>query len=776
MHRHPRPRRTAHRFAHRLNPIAAALLVLTGGTAAAQSPAAAPAPAPNLEVKVTAEAIDDGYNTERATSQKLTAPLLDTPKTVNVIPQAVIKDSNSTTLQEALRTTPGITFAAGEGGTPAGDRPFIRGYDATSSLFVDNVRDTGSQSRETFDIESIEIYKGPSGAYQGRGSVGGSINLVTKQAKNEDSLSGSVGLGTDRYKRATVDGNFKFGTDSAIRLNAMGHMADVPGRDDVDTRRWGIAPSVTFGLTSPTKVTLSYYHLQTHDTPDYSIPYSLSANRSKAHPDSPVHVDPDNFYGLKGRDFRNTQADIGTAQVSHDFGNKTKLVNTTRFGTSNNDYLVSNPDDSSGNVANGSVFRSAKSRDSFTRTLTNQTDFIGEATIAGFKNNFISGVEFSRESTSNDPYVVVTGTGGTARICNAGYFRSGDCTSLYDPDPKQAWTGRYYKSNATTRATTDIASAYALDTVEITKQWLLNGGVRFDSYKSRQTTAAYSNNGTGTVTQQTLSPVTGLPVNTVYALGATVPEISIRNDSHFFNWQGGVIYKPVENASVYASYSTASSPSGLSLNDGGENLAVTNANLLPERTKSFELGGKIDLVGGALSITGAVFHAKKDNARVALPDGTNELVGSQKVDGVEVGVAGNLTERWLMFAGYTHLRPILVDNGPLAANAVNNGNQFPQVAKDAFSLWTNYALTADLSVGGGAFYTSKVFGNVANSVYVPQWWCFDAVGVYRVNRHVTMQLNVQNLANRRYFDQAFTTHYAHEAPGRSAVLTANWKY
>lgn len=772
---HPIRRTRVPRRAPRLHPLAAALCTAFVGHAGAQT---ASTPAPNLEVKVQATEIDDsGYKTEKASSPKLTMPLLDTPKTVNVIPSQVIQESASTTLQEALRTTPGITFAAGEGGTPAGDRPFIRGYDATSSLFVDNVRDTGSQTRETFDIESIEIYKGPSGAYQGRGSVGGSINLVTKQAKDEDFTTGTVGLGTDRYKRATIDANYKLGDDAAIRLNAMGHSADVPGRDEVDLQRWGFAPTITWGLHGPTKVTVSFYHLQTNDLPDYSIPYTLQATRSKSNPDHPVtNVDTRNFYGIDSRDFRQTSADIGTIAVSQDLGSQLKVVNTTRYGGSSNVYIASNPDDSSGNVANGAVYSSAKVRNSRTITLTNQTDLTGETTIAGFKNDFVTGAEFSKETTTNDPFVVVSGTGSTSRVCNTALFASGDCTSLYDPNPLRSWTGRVYTSNATTKATTDIASAYAMDTLEITKQWLVNGGVRFDSYRTKQVTPTYVNNGTAAASLATLSPTTGLPVTTTYAVGTQVPELAFRNDSHFFNWQGGLVYKPVENASVYFGYSTASSPSGLSLNDGSENLAAVNALLPPERTKSFELGSKVDLLQGALNVSGAVFHMKKDNARVALNDGTQQLAGTQKVDGVELGVTGNVTDRWMVYAGYTHLRPILEDNGPVAANASNDGNVFPQVARDAFSLWTNVAVTQDLSVGGGAYYTSKIYGNVANSVYIPPWWRFDAVAVYRLNRHVNLQLNVQNLADKTYYDQAYTTHYAHLAPGRSATLTASFKY
>ena len=198
------------------------------------------------------------YNVDRSASKKYTAPLLDTPKTVTVIPQQVIKDTGALTLADALRTTPGITFGAGEGGNPAGDRPFIRGFNAESDTFLDGMRDVASQTREVFNVEQIEVSKGPGSAYTGAGSTGGSLNLISKTAKQDNFTDAGFTWGSDQTRRTTLDVNRMIGDNAAFRLNLMKHDAHVAGRDEVSVSRWGVAPTVTFGFDTPTRATLSY--------------------------------------------------------------------------------------------------------------------------------------------------------------------------------------------------------------------------------------------------------------------------------------------------------------------------------------------------------------------------------------------------------------------------------------------------------------------------------------------------------------------------------------
>ncbi len=710
------------------------------------------------EVNVSAPEIDQeqGYNPPKASSSKFTAPLLDTPKSVTVLPEDLIKDTGSVTLQDALRNVPGITFGSAEGGGSIGDRPFIRGFDSQASMYVDGIRDVGGQSREIFALESVEVIKGPSGAYDGRGSAGGSINLVTKQPKAVNFVSGSVGVGTDRFKRATIDGNYMLADEVAVRVNAMAHKADTPGRDEVEVERFGLAPSITFGLTTPTSLNLSYYHLNTDDVPDYGLPYTYTGATSAArlanrlaNGDRPASVDKDNFYGLLDRDFRETSSDIGTATIKHAFNDDTVLRNTTRYGVTINDYIVTVPDDSKGNVQNGSVLRASKNRNTRTETLANITDLSFKFDTGQFKHSFNTGIEFSHEESENRPYIItpVTAIPGSG-TCNAALFANNDCTSLNNPNPHDDWNGSISKNplHDTTRVITK--SAFAFDSIELSKKWLLNLGLRFDDYRAELDKETFTGSN---------------------------PAGSFKNEKSFWNYQAGLVYKLQPNASIYASYGTSSSPSSVSGGNASDNLNANIENLEPERSKSYELGTKWDVMEN-LSLTAAVFKIEKTNARVTLADDTVDVVGNQEVKGFELGAAGRVTKKWQLFAGYTYLDSELVDNGDDPDQIANNGNRFPNTPRNSASLWTTYDILPKLTVGGGAFYVDKQYGNTANSVSIPSYVRFDAMAGYQIDKHLSLQLNIQNLTDKRYFDAAYTSHYAQVAAGRLSYLTLNFTY
>ena len=750
---------------HRLTPIAATMFAAVAAPLAMQpafAQTAANAALPEITVK---ESADNGVKVDTASSVKFTAPLLDTPKSVTVIPSQVISQTGSTSLVEALRTTPGISFTAGEGGTPIGDRPTIRGFDAQSSTFIDGVRDTGSQTRDIFNIESIEVVRGSDSTNGGRSGAGGSINLVTKTPKKEAFNEVNVGVGTDNYKRVVADSNILLGDNAAIRLNAMYYDANVAGRDNVDGTRWGFAPSLKFGLTGPTSVTLSYYHMQSSDMPDYSTPYQNSGVRTKANPEGPVSIGR-KFYGLTDRDFRDTKTDIGTVQVQHDFGNSLVVRNTTRYGKTSNDFIVTNPDDSAGNVKNGFVYRSPKSRIADTTTLTNQTDLTGEFKTGSLNHKFAVGLELTREETNVGGYTIFPNAllSGAGRTCGAALLANYNCTSLYNPNANDPWRGSIVTSPLTTKTVTNTKSIYGIDTMELTKDLFLNLGLRYDSYSTTASTPTYT----------AIVPTT---VNGVSRpAGSTIQGTSLGNNASFWNYSAGLVYKLTPEGSIYASYSTASSPPGASTGDGGDNISAANQALPPERTRTMEIGTKWDLFDKQLSLTAAVFKIQKNNARVSIDANTQAVAGKQEVEGFELGVAGNLTKKWTVFGGYSHMNSKLVDNGSYNGAAANNGNQFPNTPEDSFSLWNTYEIMPKLTLGAGVYYVSRVFGNTANTLYVPSYVRYDAMATYAVNKNVTLQLNVQNLTDKIYYDQAFTTHYAHMAPGRSAVLSANLRF
>lgn len=726
--------------------VAAAVgLVLCSTAAHAQS--ASPRGAGPMETLVVEGRAHDG----EIRSDKFTAPLLDTPKSVTVVPASLIEERGATSLVDALKSVPGITFNAGEGGAPAGDNLKIRGFDAGADVFVDGVRDSGSQTRDVFALEQVEVVKGPGSAYTGRGAAGGSVNLVTKKPAEEAFLVARVGAGTDEYMRAALDGNWRLGESAALRLNLLAHESDVPGRDEVFLSHRGAAPSLTFGLGKPTRITLDYYYYRTDDMPDYSIPYGRNADNTAA-AGAPLEVDRKNFYGLLNRDFQKTGADIRTLEIEHDLGDRLTLRNTTRYGVTSNDYIVTNPDDGRGNVANGFVVRNSKSRNSETTTKANVTSVIGEAQTGALRHSFAAGIEISSEEMYNRNYSVESLFNSNvnadfADSCSApgavGPASNYNCTTLADPDPHDPWTGTIAPSDNATFAEADTTSIFAFDTLELGPRWQLNLGLRYDDYSIRQLSG---------------------PVDS--------PAV-VANDADFWNHQIGIVYKPAANGSVYLSSGTSSSPSGNTLGDGTENLAEGNADLDPERTRTLELGTKWELLDRRILLTTAVFRTEKDNARVATEPGRGAPqlnLGEQVVDGLEVGILGNVGERLQLLASFTLLDAEIVDDGPIEGN---EGNQFPNTPEHSASVWATYAVSPRLTLGAGASYVDLRYGNASNTVWIPSYTTYDAMASVALNDRMQLQLNLQNLTDEVYYVRPYSNHYAALGPARSAVMTFN---
>lgn len=678
--------------------------------------------------------------TRSVPSYKFTAPLLDTPRSVTVIPEELIKQTNATTFADALKTVPGITFLGGDAAAnPSADRPVIRGFESRNSIFVDGMRDSGVQNRETFDVEQISVIKGPDSVYAGRGAVGGSIDIDTKTPQNDNFINGSVGIGTDSYKRITLDANHKIGDDAAVRLNVMGHDADQAGRTDIYSKRWGVAPSVAFGLNSPTTVTLSYYHLNTYDMPDFSVPFRASGG-------TPANASRGQFFGLNNRDYRRGQTDTGEVRVEHRFANDWKLKNTTMFGRSTLDYIATNPQFLNANTNILSL--QAKSGKYATNSVANQTELTGKLNLLGMQHTLTGGLEFSHEQSLYEGYLVTDSKGNNIRTggpCTVAY----NCTSLYGGwNPDNPWTGSVVLNGdksfpgAATHTQTNIASAYLFDSVKITDQWLFNAGLRFDRYD-------------------------------VSAVQAGAPNLT--NTANLFSYQLGVVYKPVQSLSLYTSYGTSANPPGSNAGIGGgtDQITAANQDLSPERARNIELGAKWDVLDQRLSLTSALFQTDKTNARVSNGLGGTVNAGKQRVRGVEIGAAGNLTSNWSVFGGYSYLDAITVDSG--AANRSASGLPMVMVPKHNFTLWTYYNVLPKLSIGGGATISSLTYASVSATTrkWIPGYARFDAVATYRVSKDMDVQLNVQNIFDKKYYSSAYPI-YATWAPGRSAMVTLNF--
>jgi len=659
-------------------------------------------------------------------SPKFTVALVNTPKSVTIIPQEVMQERGATSLLDVLRTTPGITLGSGEGGTPMGDRPFIRGYEASTDMMIDGVRDLGRFSHESFNIEQVEVVKGPGSAYSGRGSTGGSINMVSKKPRADNAFSASLGIGADEYTRGTADANWRISESVALRLNAMKHQGKTPGHDTKKNDRWGLAPSLTFGMNSATQATLSYYALRANDMPNQGHPMDTGLPDARG---EPVRVRRDNFYGIWGRDKRRNESDIATLEVGHTFANGWHLRNVLRDGESINKYVMSRPTIDT----DGTVVRGVRASNRKSEVFANQTDLQGHFNLAGMQNEVVIGFEYSKEELR---------TGDTPATRDMGMPN----TDLHNPTPWDPYNGPglsdFSNHYDTLTNRTHSKGLYAFDTIHITNQWLANIGIRYDDYE---------------ITDGTRT-----------------------NAVDFWNYQLGLVYKPAPNGSVYISYGTSSNPSGETQGqaggaDGpaGGTIAGGRDNLDPEKNRSFEIGTKWDVLNNQMALTAAIFRTEKRNQRATDPvTGDIALVGSNRTTGFELGAAGSITPRWTLFAGYTYLDPEMLDDGA----GGNAGNRLKFIAKSSMSAWSTYRITDQFTLGGGANYMSHRWMNDANTIGVPAYWRFDAMATYRVNRQLDFRLNVLNIGDKTIYEGSHVGIFANVGPGRTMMLTANYRF
>jgi catecholate siderophore receptor len=682
-------------------------------------------------------------------SPEFVAPLLDTPRSVTIIPEQIITQTAATSLEDLLRNSPGITFGAGEGGQPLADRPFIRGQSSGNNIFVDGVRDTGGQQREVFDLEQVEVIKGADSVYSGRGSGGGSINLSSKQPRLTDAVSASAGVGTDSYYRAAVDGNWRLNDTSAFRLNLMATEGDVPGRDAVDFEKYGLAMALGFGLGTKTSATINYYHLTADSMPDYGIPLDRKFNinwTTKTTDSRILDVPYDSFYGLKARDYMRNEVDSVSVKLEHKFSDTLTLRNLTRYSETLNDYVVTNPGDGGTAVLVGDTWwmkRGTKSRWNPAETFANVTDLFGTFQTGALKHSFDLGVEYSRERNRNAGYTVTTTSGSACPTGLTGF----DCTPVYDPNPNDPWTGSIVRG-AVTSNITKSTGVYANDSISLGDDWVLNLGLRWDDYA----------------------------VHGVASNGVPVAETSW----DFVNYQVGLVYKPTANTSVYASYATSTTPPTISAGDQNNATSGGNELLDPEDTENYEIGAKAELFGRRLSLSGALFQTTRKNAQILMEDGNYEQAGETEVKGLELGFSGSVTPAWTVFGGYTYMDSELVKG---AYGNINVGDPLANTPKNSFSLFTTYQVMTKLSLGGGVYYVDDRFGGNqggagggTGAVYAPSYTRLDLFASYDVTDRASLQLNVKNATDEEYIMRTNGVHHADPAPARQAILTLNVRF
>lgn len=699
---------------------------------------------------IHAEATVDELKVDKSANAKYVAPLKDTPKTVSILSQKLLKETNSNTLLEALRNEPGITLGAGEGGTPYTDIPYIRGYNGQSAIYVDGVRNSTTQNRDMFAIDQVEITKGSSSALTGGSGVGGSINLIPKVAHEGDEYQGTVAGGTDNYKHIVLDANKDFGNGIAGRVIAMGHENEKPGQHNgAEYARVGLAPSIAFGLGSENRATLSYYFLKSNDEPDSGIPFDGN-NDGK-----PLNVKQGTYYGWKDRDFDKRENHIGTLKLEHDFNDDLTVTNTTTYSRSKADYIYTNPDDSKGNIYNGKVYRRATQSIRDTEAFTDQLSLVGKFNTGTFAHSFNLGAEYNREKTNRGNYDMTypgytdSTTAGFNEKCQN---NDGWCTSLNNPTPNDAWLGSLNPNKKQTTLTNETVSIYALDSIEFNKYWLLNLGVRWDQF---DTNLKYNKDVT--------SRGNTITAGTKYS-----------NDTDYFSYQAGVVFRPTEHGSIYASYATSANPVGI--DPDIDSLSESTKNLEPEKARTYEIGTKWSLWENRANATAAIFRTEKQDTRITDSSGFSTNAGSSKVDGFEIGLTGHITDQWEMAIGYSYLDSKLEEGGIVRNEQVQSGGPIPFVAKNSANLWTTYQVLPQFTVGAGVQYRDKVYTYHDQSRVLPTFTIYNAMAKYNVNDNIDLQLNINNLSDKRYFTSAHARHYANEGDGRNAVLAVNFKY
>ncbi|MES3708679.1 TonB-dependent siderophore receptor [Pseudomonas putida] len=727
------------------------------------------------------------YKVDSVTSSKITTPLLDAPQSISVVPRTVLEEQNAQNLQDVLRNVPGITFMSGEGALGWGDLFSIRGFAAEQSMTVDGVRDAGMSSRnDTFNLEQAEVYKGTGSVESGVSAVGGSVNLVSKRAHIGDEGKLSAGIGTDNYKRLTADINRQLNESTAVRINLMKHYNAVAERDEVDYDRWGIATSFGFGLGTDTRLWIDAFYQKDKNTPDGGVPIQRGTNGKRM-----PGVSRDAWYGDSSLYTQRSETRSLTGLFEHDFSDDLTLRNQLRWQQTDN-WAVLSPArfvaaDADGNktctgtrcaslgyVGVGGLtsinginaytdYANSSSGYGYLRgsdygqskryeIVDNQTDLRFNLDTGGIHHEAVTGIELYRETY-----------GGLHKTMDVP-----DGSMLFDlSNPTHHFAStRSDKGYGDPRSVAKDAALYVSDTMTLSPQWQLLTALRYDHWQ----------------------------VDTDRSTGNS----STRDDA--FGGRLGLVYKPLPNGSIYVSYSQAAQPSAVGASTNNQIYgAASTEDYKPAVSKTYELGTKWELFDDRLNLTAALFRTELEDSW-EYTEGESAPVRSlpaKRVDGFELGLQGQLTERWSAYAGFAAMKS-------RQTKGVNKGEEAKNVPDLTANLWTTYDLTDQLSVSYGADYVgqrrysdNKYVGGLNNNssnangpsgVYTiytrdhekaPSYWLHSLAARYKVDSQTTVNLNVSNLFNKFYYSRVGASldgFQLYGVPGAGRTLTASVDY
>jgi catecholate siderophore receptor len=674
--------------------------------------------------------VDVSDSVPQVTSPRLPSTLRDIPQTISIISRTVIEQQGATSLADVLRNVPGMTMTAGEGGTAAGDNLTLRGNSARNDIFIDGSRDLSAQSRDPFNMEQVEVSKGPS-SVNGRGSAGGAVNLVSKAPTTMRGIGGSFAFGNASQQRSTFDINTPtpfLGERTGFRLNLLWHDAGVPGRNVVENNRWGFAPALTFGLGTRTRLTLQHYKLKQQNISDYGIPWVPATNTAlPGFTDKPAPVPRETFYGIRDRDREYLNQDSSTVRFEHDFSDGVTFRNQLRYGRSGRNSIASPPRFAANTST--AINREMRAWVANDRVWDNQTDFRFNLKTGPVQHVFSTGAALTRE----------TNLRRTRTAPNSP-------TDFLNPNPDDVYTGVFVENPVLGKIVGNTQALWAYDTAKMAGGKLeASGGARWERFD-----------------------VNG--VNTTALVAGGTQGTPVTQNVKMTSLRAGLTYKPVRSGSIYTSYGSSLTPSldGLSY-------STSNTAIPPEKTYSTEAGVKWDLFGGRALASGAVFRVAKDNARTPglLPtDPPQVLAGKQVSKGIELSLSGAVTRQLRILGSYTFINAKVAKSNTPA----ESGMFFINTPKHSASIWATY--TAEkFSFAIGPRVMSKRFGNFALPTrrVVDGYFTLDAMAGFTVNKHLDLRLNLTNLNNSYYFAALGGGHVI-PAAGRGVLMTTNFRF
>jgi catecholate siderophore receptor len=627
------------------------------------------------------------YRTEAISSAtKTLTPLRDIPQSISVVTSEQIREQAMDSIADVVNYVPGITSHQGENNR---DQLVIRGNSTSADFFLNGVRDDVQYYRDLYNVERIEALKGPNAMTFGRGGGGGVINRVTKEAGFSNLREITLQGGSFNNKRLTADFDQPLSKRVAFRVNGL-YEKSGSFRRFVRLERYGINPTVTIVPGPQTRITLGFEHFHDGRVADRGIPSFWG---------KPADIPTSTYFGNPDESHVRARVDLFSANIQHQIG-RLKISNRTQFGDYDRFYQNFVP--GAVNAAQTEVALSTYNNATQRRSLFSQIDLTYIVSTGRIKHTLLGGAETGRQLTDN--------------FRNTGFFNN-TATSIFvpyeNPITSVPVTFRQSATDANNHVKTNVAASYVQDQIEFSRYVHVIAGLRFDYFDLQ-----FHNNRNGD---------------------------NLRRIDRLVSPRTGIVIKPILPLSVYANYSVAYLPSS---GDQFSSLTTITQQVKPEKFSNYELGAKWD-VRRNLALTTAVYRQDRTNTRTTDPNDPTRILqtGSQRTNGLELGLNGSITRSWSVAGGYAYQDAFIAS----ATIAAPKGAKVAQVPRHTFSLWNKYQALSRLGFGLGIVHRSDMFAAIDNTVILPAYIKLDAAVYFRLSEKLRLQTHFENVLNKKYY-------------------------